>query len=165
MAMSTSAHNFIEAVDDVELAEGTMPPLATHLVTSRFGYTHHGIYVGRAQVIHYSGLSRGWRAGPVEEVSLAEFARGRRVRVRTDAGVRFDPEAIVARARSRLGEKGYRPLSNNCEHFCAWCMFGVSRSRQIEELCSRLRQARDALRRFVGAPLRPLFFLMGKVTA
>ena len=25
-------------------------------------------------------------------------------------------------ARSRLGERSYRILTNNCEHFCEWCL-------------------------------------------
>src|SRR5512145_366990 len=65
-----------------ELDADATPPVAAHVVTSRVGYTHHGIHMGNGRVVHYSGLSRGWRGGPVEEVSLAEFARGRRVRVR-----------------------------------------------------------------------------------
>jgi Lecithin retinol acyltransferase len=32
----------------------------------------------------------------------------------------------------RLGESDYRLLTNNCEHFCNWCLSGVSRSAQVE---------------------------------
>lgn len=49
------------------------PPLGAHLTTSRRGYTHHGMYVGRGRVVHYSGLSGFWQGGPVEEVSLSRF--------------------------------------------------------------------------------------------
>ena len=139
-----------------ELASGATPPLAAHVVASRLGYTHHGIHVGDGRVIHYSGLSNGWRGGPVEEVSLAEFARGRPIRVRVHAGARFDREAVVARARSRLGEARYRALSNNCEHLCEWCIYGEHRSRQVEVLRSRSLQVVQAMRRLVGAPLRVL---------
>jgi Lecithin retinol acyltransferase len=38
----------------------------------------------------------------------------------------------VRRARSRIGEDDYRLLTNNCEHFCNWCLCGVSRSAQVE---------------------------------
>ena len=138
------------------LAADATPPLAAHVVTSRPGYTHHGIHVGEGRVIHYSGLSNGWRGGPVEEVSLAEFARGRGIRVRVPAGARFDGEAVVARARSRLGEDRYRALTNNCEHLCAWCIYGEHRSRQVEMLRTRSLQMVQAMRRLVGAPLRLL---------
>ena len=43
------------------LAENDAPPLGSHVVTSRRGYTHHGIFVGDGRVVHYAGLSRGWR--------------------------------------------------------------------------------------------------------
>ena len=122
------------------LAADAAPPLAAHVVTSRIGYTHHGVYIGGGRVVHYRGLSRGWRAGPVEEVSLAEFARGRPVRVRPHADARFDCESVVARARSRLGEDAYRLISNNCEHFCEWCVDGRHRSLQIEEWRARPRR-------------------------
>ena len=44
----------------------------------------------------------------------------------------FLPQEIVRRARSRLGENDYRLLTNNCEHFCNWCLDGVSHSAQVE---------------------------------
>jgi hypothetical protein len=56
----------------------------------------------------------------------------------------------VERARSRLGEDRYRFLSNNCEHFCEWCIAGSSRSTQIEELKALGRSVFAAVgRRFV----------------
>ena len=142
-----------------ELAADATPPLAAHVVTSRIGYTHHGIHVGDGKVVHYSGLSRGWRGGPVVETSLAEFARGRPVRVRVHVGARFDHDAVIARARSRLGENRYRALSNNCEHLCEWCVYGENRSRQVELLRSRSLRGIRAVSRLVGAPLRPLLML------
>jgi hypothetical protein len=160
--MDMARRRLIDPPEDAELRGDAVPPLAAHVVTCRFGYTHHGVHVGNGRVIHYSGLSRGWRGGPVEEVSLAEFARGHRIRVRIDAAVRFDPETIVARARSRLGENGYRALSNNCEHLCAWCICGESRSRQIDVLRSRTLYAFRAFRRMVGTPMRLLTWL-GKI--
>ncbi len=104
----------------------------SHLVTHRRGYDHHGIYLGNGRVIHYAGRLR-YPEGLVEEVTVAEFCRGRALAVeRSTAGMSFDPEEIVRRARSRLGEQGYRVLSNNCEHFCSWCTNGQSRSSQVE---------------------------------
>lgn len=106
--------------------------LGAHLTTSRRGYTHHGLYVGDGRVVHYSGLSGFWQCGPVEEVSLAGFSAGREVRIVVHPGSVFSPEEIVRRARSRLGEDDYRLLTNNCEHFCNWCLNGVSHSAQVE---------------------------------
>ncbi len=109
-----------------------VPNLAAHVVTERAGYTHHGVYIGGGRVVHYAGLSRVWLAQPVEEVSLAEFGQGRAMWVQPHLNPRFTPEEVVARAKSRLGEDDYRITSNNCEHFCEWCVQGESRSRQIE---------------------------------
>ena len=44
----------------------------------------------------------------------------------------FVPQEVIRRARSRVGENRYRVLSNNCEHFCEWCLRGESRSYQVE---------------------------------
>ena len=68
------------------------PPLASHIVTPRRGYLHHGIYVGAGKVVHYAGLSNGLRRGPVEEISLAEFTRGRPAWVRSNAPSSFPSE-------------------------------------------------------------------------
>jgi hypothetical protein len=145
------------------LTDGEIPPLAAHLVTERRGYTHHGIYVGGGKVVHYAGLSRSWRPGPVEEVTLAEFACGRSIRVRPCSNPQFDPCEVIARARSRLGENRYRVVANNCEHFCEWCLRGKSRSWQVErwrnrpklvllatwQLIAQLRTERPSLDAFV----------------
>ena len=123
------------------LRVGEEPPLAAHLVTPRRGYLHHGLYVGHGRIIHYPGLIGGLRRRAVEEVSLEEFARGRSVSVRTDSNPRFDRAEVILRARSRLGENRYHIIRNNCEHFCEWCLSGVSRSRQLETLPGRLGAA------------------------
>jgi hypothetical protein len=117
-------------------------PLGAHLVTPRLGYAHHGIYVGGNKVVHYAGLSSVLLLrGPVEEVSLEEFADGREVSIKTRPVPRFAPPEVVARARSRLGEDRYRLTTNNCEHFCEWCLSGESRSEQVERIVSRVRAA------------------------
>jgi hypothetical protein len=115
------------------------PPLGAHLVTPRRGYLHHGIYVGHGRVIHYAGLSQGLRRRPVEEVPLADFARGRPLWMRHSSPSHFDLWEVVSRARSRLGENCYRLLTNNCEHFCEWCLCGTPRSLQVEELLAPMR--------------------------
>lgn len=121
--------------------------LGAHLISARRWYVHHGIYVGEARVIHYAGLGRRFRRGPVEEVSLAEFARGHAVSVVRDAAARYSGEAVIGRARSRLGEDRYRVLTNNCEHFVSWCITGTGRSAQVTAWQAPLRRA---LRRLVA---------------
>jgi len=117
--------------NDRRLAEGEEPALGSHLLTPRLGFAHHGIYVGCGRVVHYGALAHGLHRGPVEEVSLAHFTHGHSLWVRPGAA-RFGCEEVIRRARSRIGENSYRLLSNNCEHFCEWCLRGEHRSEQVE---------------------------------
>jgi hypothetical protein len=103
-----------------------------HLVTSRRGYVHHGIYIGSGMVVHYAGLRRLLHSGPVEEVTLSRFSMGRMVGIVEHGDSKYSPQEIVLRARSRLGENKYHVLRNNCEHFCNWCISDCSRSTQVE---------------------------------
>ncbi len=110
------------------------PAAGAHLVSPRIGYVHHGIYLGNGKVIHCGAVSCFLPRGPVEEVSLREFCRGRAVAVRGGVPPKYDAREIVDRARSRLGENDYRIFSNNCEHFCEWCLRGEQRSYQVDRL-------------------------------
>jgi Lecithin retinol acyltransferase len=144
--------------DDRLLARHEEPPLGAHLVTPRFGYAHHGVYVGGGAVVHYGGLSDNWRGGPVEEISLTRFAHGHPVWVRPARPNGLRCAEIVRRARSRLGENSYRLLRNNCEHFSEWCVNGEHRSPQVERLLGRLQCLSRALTELTRllelAPLR-----------
>jgi HRAS-like suppressor 3 len=124
-----------------ELATSRYPyfPLGAHIVTPRRWYRHHGIYVGAGEVVHYQGLSSSLRRGRVTKVSLAEFSHGHSVRVQGEADMAYSGLEVAARACSRLGEDAYDVLLNNCEHFCFWCLIGVSRSPQVERLFSSAR--------------------------
>lgn len=54
----------------------------------------------------------------------------------------YSPEETVRRAESRLGEKKYNIISNNCEHFVLWCKTGISESHQVEDLKKILNSGR-----------------------
>jgi hypothetical protein len=126
-------------------------PVGAHLATPRRGFVHHGIYVGAGRVIHYGGYARAWRVMPVEDVSLAEFACGREISVRPWSAPAFDADAVLRRARSRLGENRYSLFVNNCEHFVQWCIGGRARSPQIERWLRPLARLAAALP--LGRPL------------
>ena len=111
----------------------TEPPLGAHLVTERRGYCHHGIYAGNGKVVHYAGLAGSLHCGPVEEISIARFSAGHKTWMKASVAAKLVAENAVRRARSRLGENRYRVLTNNCEHFCTWCLYGESRSAQVDE--------------------------------
>jgi hypothetical protein len=102
-----------------------------HIVTPQRGYTHHGVHVGGGNVVQYRGLARSLHRGPVEEVALTQFAQGCPVWVRSKALPCIDSDEVVRRARSRLGEDRYHLLTNNCEHFCEWCLRAEHRSYQV----------------------------------
>lgn len=125
-------------------------PIGAHIVTPRAAYAHHGIYVGSGRVVHYGGLARGLRAGPIEVVSLEEFTQGRPLKVLFES-LRFSSAEIVERALSRVGENNYRVLTNNCEHFCEWCVRGEHRSYQVE--------------RWLSLPLRAIAGLAGNAAS
>jgi len=131
------------------------PPLGSHVVTSRCGYQHHGIYVGDGKVVHYAGLAHGLHRGPVEEISLARFTGGHPGWVRSDATPNFDRREVIRRARSRLGEDSYRLLTNNCEHFCEWCLWDERRSYQVEAWLAGPGRALHAMIRFIAQMLSP----------
>lgn len=130
------------------LAQSEDFPIGSHLVTPRLGFTHHGIYVGDGRVVHYGSITRCVPGGPVEEASLERFAQRHPVSVRTRPASRVEGEEVARRARSRVGENAYRLFSNNCEHFCEWCLHGQQRSYQVEHVLF------IPLLRRIGASLR-----------
>ena len=116
------------------LSAGDEPPLGAHLITPRCGYFHHGIYVGGGRVVHYSARACSLIRRPLEDVSIGAFSQGRDIWVRARTPDSHATQEIIRRARSRLGENRYRLLTNNCEHFCEWCVRGQHHSEQVETL-------------------------------
>ena len=106
-----------------------------HLVTPRAGYTHHGLYIGDQQVIHYEG-KLGSDSGRITKVTLAEFCEGSSCRVRDYPLRVYGRKESVERASQRLGECDYNLVLNNCEQFVAWCIMGIGYSEQLNEVVS-----------------------------
>ena len=115
--------------------------IGDHLRVWRGLYWHHGIDLGDGEVVQYSGLADGLRAGPVNVVALAEFAQGAEVALVSHRNRRYDGAQTVRRALSRVGESNYSVAFNNCEHFCRWAVDGVASSDQVQ---------RSAIRALVG---------------
>ena len=98
-------------------------------------YRHHGIACGDGTVIDFAGQGGGQSTAIIGQVTLAEFAQG--APVRTSAyGASYEPEIVVARATSMIGQSGYDLFSNNCEHFATWCLTAEHSSAQVEAVWS-----------------------------
>ena len=91
-------------------------------------YEHHGIDCGDGTVIHYH---KGNDA-VITRTPYELFARGNPVYTQQYT-VSYVPDVVVNRAESRLGERQYNLLTNNCEHFATWCKVGRSESAQLVE--------------------------------
>lgn len=104
---------------------------ADHLIVRRRGYTHHAVDLGDGYVVQYGrGVADAARAS-VQITPRATFAKGRPIEQGTSPCA-FPPEDVVRRALSRVGEREYHLLWNNCEHFVTWCRSGRRVSRQTE---------------------------------
>jgi Lecithin retinol acyltransferase len=71
----------------------------------------------------------------------------------SDVARKFEGWEVVRRARSRIGEDNYRLLTNNCEHFCEWCLRGEPRSYQVEARLALPLRALQAAQRLIAEVL------------
>ena len=95
-----------------------------HLFVQRLGYTHHALYYGHGDVIHYSG-------DYIVMDSLKAFSGGEKILKKNwlESPASYSPTEIIERARLRLGENRYNVIFNNCEHFVRWCRCGEKLER------------------------------------
>ena len=109
------------------------------VLSDRVFYKHYGVYAGKGRVIHYASSKGDFGLDAcVRETSLEQFANGGGCSVvqfarNSDKTEQYSREETVHRARSRLGEKQYNLIFNNCEHFALWCKTGKNRSVQVEK--------------------------------
>lgn len=115
--------------------------LGTHLVATRTIYTHHGIYVGNNEVIHYGGLADELKKDRICKVSLQKFqGTGTIKEYKYEEllhGERYHGAETVKRAYSRLSENKYNVSWNNCETFANWCTHGDEYSSQTDGTVNR----------------------------
>ena len=130
------------------------PQSADHIKTPRAGgiYTHHGIYISDAEVIHFASEDSDNLIGAGNEIintDLKTFLRGGELLVRiynTEEQSRlFDKDAIISYARACVGDDGYNLVINNCEHFCNDCTFGEHRSKQVDAVFKPLPKGEDRM--------------------
>ena len=107
-----------------------------HLMVSCGTYQHHAIDMGDGRVIQYGGgeLSANNEVAIMPYETLTSIGE---VFV-LDGPVSFSADEVIERAVSRIGEKNYSFLNNNCEHFVNWCRTGHADSRQVDRTIRRL---------------------------
>ncbi|MBD2197896.1 MULTISPECIES: lecithin retinol acyltransferase family protein [Calothrix] len=90
---------------------------------SGFKFTHHGIYIGNDEVIHY------WKH-KVRKTEINKFTLGKNIHIKNHKK-EYSSSRVVERAKKRLGENKYNLIFNNCEHFATWCKTGKHKSKQV----------------------------------
>lgn len=111
------------------------------------GLYHYGIFVNEEKIVQF-GLAPVARAmlkdGEVEVClsNVDQFLCGGFLEVGTPEkkdGKRRKPKDIVEYALSKLGQRGYSILYNNCEHFAYECTFGKKRCTQADDVREMFR--------------------------
>lgn len=142
-------------------------PIGAHIRIARsqlgFPYSHHGIYIGRRQVVHFHGHKAA--QNKIARTGLDEFLNGQ---IKDEATVAtlnplFSKGDIRARALSLVyvasggvSESKIHPTTslpelqkmvtkydlaaNNCEHIARWCVVGDRESGQVGEWIGPLGQ-------------------------
>jgi hypothetical protein len=98
-------------------------------------YEHHGIDCGDGSVIHYR---KGTEV--IERTPIDTFMLGESTFYVKDYSTSFTPDVVIHRAETRLGERNYNLIFNNCEHFATWCKTGVSHSSQVQDFIPFINQ-------------------------
>ena len=93
---------------------------------------HHGIDLGDGTVAHYLE-GKEIRRSTIKEFSYRETI------TTVNHHTISSKSLTLKRAISRIGEKRYNLLFNNCEHFANWCKTGFHRSGQMEDFLESTR--------------------------
>lgn len=116
-----------------------------HIKILRYGFFyHHAIDLGNGKVVQYRGeiiKGKDPKTSIVGINSISDFIRfsGSEIEVVEYINDKiFEPDEVIRRAKSRLGENKYNILFNNCEHFCYWCKTGKSKCMQIKTILNDL---------------------------
>ncbi|KAL7079376.1 hypothetical protein ACQ4LE_001643 [Meloidogyne hapla] len=123
--------------------------VACKMEASPFNVIHRGVYVGETNgrhehtVVHnFCGEGgkkgakgkKGGSNGGVIMWTLEEFRdssiNGYWWIDNMGRQAKFTGEEVARRARNRIGERNYKLMSWNCEHFATWCRFGEAYSPQ-----------------------------------
>ena len=109
---------------------------------------HYGLFVNEDQVVQFglNPLARQNVKDNQVEVCITDIdgflldGDLERGVVQFKDGLRFSRKKSVKIAFSRLGQKGYNLLHNNCEHFVYECVFGKKKSEQTDDIRKKIAQ-------------------------
>ena len=98
-------------------------------------FYHYGIFIDENTIVQF-GLRDNSNTPPdditVITTDINSFSNGdfveKAVPEHDEKKKRHSPEETVKKALSRVGERGYNILNNNCEHFANECYFGEKKS-------------------------------------
>ena len=124
-------------------------PVRGSMIRVHLGSIYHfGIYVSDDEVIQF-GLAPQSRAmlrdSEVEVLAsdIDTFLAGGFLEVavfdKKEKKKQRSPEEVISYARSKIGERGYSILYNNCEHFANECLTGEHISRQADDVRAMFR--------------------------
>ena len=100
-------------------------------------YKHFGIYINENCVIHYDGKldDKFFHEMCIRKTNMDRFLAGNNsYKIYNFKECKFNPDEVVKRANSRIGEENFNLILNNCEHFGYWCKTGIHKSNQINTL-------------------------------
>jgi len=106
--------------------------LGDHIYVRRLLFSHHGIYAGDGNVIHYTGEEKEKKDPLVRETNIEDFLKGGKLR-RRNYERHLPPSEILNLAKKYLSNNGYSITLNNCEHFATYCATGKKKSKQVRK--------------------------------
>ena len=123
------------------------PVKGDHIIVKANNLYHHGLYIGNDEVIQFGGpfdMFTKPKDIVVEKVNVEEFLNGGFLEVkvfdRKEKKLKKPVDEIINTAMSKLGDGGYDILSNNCEHFVNFCIFGIKKSTQVDDFHKQIRE-------------------------
>jgi len=95
------------------------------------GFYHHAIYAGGGSILHFTGDSPS--LATVRLTKLDAFLKNASRVYIIRHKWRFDPNTILRRGFSFLGDGGYSLINWNCEHYVNYCITGIKRCYQVKK--------------------------------
>lgn len=139
-----------------------------HIKVKRWGYSHHGLYVGEDEVVHFAGSpTERWRNARVKRESMGAFLAGAtqfEILLYADITPRERRKAVkrALHVWRHEAHDTYNLFFNNCEHFATFCVLGEGKSEQVQSPITALTTVvaagiatQEVLRHMVSMPSAP----------